>query len=160
MHYRHAGHIVFWIVVITTLAWALYGRLDVAGVIFLSGLIFVEQAFAAARAEETAPFAGKLHLGALDAKIIAEPKSGPFKRLEWEADFKDVQPPFVLRVLLRHPSTQLKAKLKHLKAQLSHIKDLQEVDVQDKSDAFYFKDEAGKTPGGKAALAMIEKAVR
>lgn len=160
MHYRHAGHVVFWIVVIATLIWAFMGRLDIAGIIFLSGLIFVEQAFAAARAEETTPFAGRLVLGALDAKVIAEPKAGPFSRLEWEADFKDVQPPFVLRALLRHPSTQLKAKLNHQKTQLGHIQDLQEVDVQDKTVTMYFRDRAGKTPDCKGALAWLEKAVR
>ncbi|MBI5226637.1 hypothetical protein HY994_05400 [Candidatus Micrarchaeota archaeon] len=160
MHYRHAGHIVFWIVVITTLAWALYGRLDVAGIMFLTGLIFVEQTFAAARAEETAPFFGKLHLGALDAKIVTEPKTGPFKRLEWEADFKDVQPPFVLRATVRRGAGQLKADVRHLKAKLTHIKDLQEVKVTGNVIALYFKDQPGKTPGGKAALTMLEKAVR
>lgn len=160
MHYRHAGFAVFWIVVFVTLAWAWYGRLDVAAIIFLSGLVFVEQAFVAARAQETAPFDGKLHLGALDAKIVTRPKSGGFERLEWECDFKDWQPPFVLRVTARHAPHHVKAKVEKARKRLEGIRGLQDVVIDGKNVALYFRDEKGKTPGGKEALAWLEKALR
>ncbi len=160
MHYRHAGFAVFWIVVVATLLWAFYGRLDLAAVIFLSGLVFVEQAFVAARAQETAPFEGPLRMGALDAKITKEPKSGPFERIEWEADFKDWQPPFVLRVTACHEPHHVKSKIEKARKQLEKVTGLQDVVVDGKTVALYFRDEPGKMPGGKEALAWLEKALR
>lgn len=160
MHYRHAGQFIFWIVVIVTLLWALYGRLDVAAVIFLSGLVFVEQAFVAARAQETAPFEGRMHLGALDAKIVVEPKTGFFARIEWEADFKDWQPPFVLRVTARHEPHHVKEKVEKALKKLQSMRSLQDVVIDGRTVAFFFRDEPGKTPGAKESLAWLEKALR
>ncbi|GEM_PF-3065763 len=160
MHYRHAGFAVFWIVVVVTLSWAFYGRLDVASVIFLSGLVFVEQAFVAARAQETAPFDGPLRMGALDAKIAIKPQKGPFEHVEWECDFKDWQPPFVLRVKARHEPHHVKNKVEKARKQLEGMRGLQDIVVEGSVVAMYFKDEPGKTPGAKEALAWLEKALR
>lgn len=160
MHYRHAGQSIFWIVVIITLLWALYGRLDVAAVIFLSGLVFVEQAFVAARAQETAPFEGPVAMGALDAKITQEPKSGPLERVEWEADFKDWQPPFVLRVVAKHEPHHVRSKVEKARKQLEKITGLQDVVVEGKTVALYFRDKPNEKPDGRKALVWLEKALR
>ncbi len=160
MHFRHAGQFIFWLVVVVTLFWALYGRLDMAAVIFLSGLIFVEQAFVAARAQETAPFEAPVRMGALDAKIALEPKTGPFTHVEWEADFKDWQPPFVLRVVARHEPHHVRAKIEKARKQLEKMAGLQDVVVDGKTVALYFRDKPSERPDAKKALAWLEKALR
>ncbi len=157
MQYRQAGFAVFWVGIAATLLWGALNRLDFALATLAIGFAATEQAFVAARVEETFPFAGKIKLSPLSASITASKGQHGFDSVEWKMDLKSWQQPFTLKVHSKSRARPTEATLRKIRATLANMPGLEEIDFAGNTATVIFLDDHRLKQAVPRALSALER---